>query len=116
MTLQSAFKSATGLEIEEGIKKAFIGEWKGKDARFNYYEPTFNDVGWYMSDGYAENESLEAILLDPSFWKALYEAYLPECPCCHKIQEYCRCDNERHWEEWRANMHLFVDRLAEEGE
>lgn len=60
---------------QDAIKQAIDeGAYKGEGARFNYLEATFNDVGWYRKDGYAENENLADVLQDPDFWQALGKA------------------------------------------
>lgn len=98
--------SAVETAIRDAVEK---GDWKGKGAKFNYYQPMFDDAGWYLADGYAENEHGSAIFLDSSFWQALgkargwQESYCGGCgqvpyTACDQSDSECTSD-ESEWEE-----------------
>ncbi len=101
--------------IEKAIREAVEkGYYKGKGAKFNYYEPRFHDFGWYEADGYADNRTIESVFLDPAFWQALGKArgwkerYTSADPEWKTMSFGQMQDNKptAHW-------HRFIDHLAE---
>ena len=61
MTISQAHKKATGISIEEGVKKAMIeGGYEG-----------YKMIGNTFVQNNPEIQSLKEILLDPKYWSAL---------------------------------------------
>lgn len=104
------FINSLSKTMKEAIQKAIEGGWKGEGAKFNYYEPTFEDVGWYLKNGYAENENIWKVLSDPLFWQALGKSlgWGWVTPCEFGDHEACiECAL------WLCKWHDFIDHLAE---
>ena len=85
MQIHEAFKKTTGIEIEEGIKKAIEGGYK------NAYNPKFHHY------------EISTFLLDSSFWIALGKS----------LEWTTRTEFLVPRPEWRCRWHDFVDALAE---
>lgn len=142
MTLQSAFKSATGLEIEEAMNKA---------VKLGYNKSILPDPRTDKMPGLTELRAAAALgvfILDPSFWKCLGVAEgwttleNDDCKIAFTLEAKSypirpresigmemedegravifrqRVHSIAHSvsKTWLYYMHLFVDRLAEEGE
>jgi hypothetical protein len=105
MTIEQAFKSVTGLSVEEGIVKAYSEGWRHR-AWPNMKQKTIKEdtahALWFSTG--------DGLLLYPLFWKCLGKAMVWKEYC-----QFCGYDHKAtaHPGGWKFEWHRFIDALAE---
>lgn len=122
--MEKAFKKVTGLSLSEGIRKAIEGGYSRKHGSFSLPVKLNDDFDIWEYD-------INAICIDPLFWKSLGVAMGWEAETCKRcgrekksenFGDYCYCTDPDttpntppdFTDTWKYKMHSFIDAIIEE--